>query len=95
MVAIFSVSAGLIGVCLTGIGLLRVVMSVGKITTLGDELLALDSLLFLATCVVAFISFRTRDARRRQLLRRVADATFLLGLGLMAAVAALITYAVI
>ncbi len=92
---IFSVSAGLIGVCLTGIGLLRVVAGLNKVSTFGDELLAFDSGLFLLTCILAFLSFRTRDDRRRLRLRKTSDVTFLLGLGLLAAVSALITFSVL
>lgn len=93
--AVFAVSAGLVGVCLTGIGLLQVMHGLSKVNTLGDELLALDSGLFLLTCMLAFFSFRTGDSRRRRLLRKSSDVIFLLGLGLLAAVSALITFAVL
>lgn len=92
--AVFAVSAGLVGVCLTGIGLLQVMHGLSQVNTLGDELLAFDSGLFLLTCMLAFFSFRTRDVRRR-LLRKSSDVIFLVGLGLLAAVSALITFAVL
>jgi len=94
MVAVFSVSAGLIGVCLTGIGLLQVVTNLNKVSTLGEELLAVDALFFLATCMLAFFSFRLKEGRRKQQVRQLADSAFLLGLVLMSAVAALIAFAV-
>lgn len=93
--AVFAVSAGLVGACLTGIGLLQVMHGLNRINTLGDEFLAVDAGLFLLTCMLAFFSFRARDARRRRWLRKVSDVTFLVGLGLLTAVSALITFAVL
>ena len=49
---IFSVSAGMVGVCLTGIGLFRVVTRLGAVQSLGDELMSVDALLFLALLLV-------------------------------------------
>lgn len=65
MVAVFSVAAGMIGVCLTGIGLLHVANAMHQITTLADELLAVNSLLFLGSCMTAFISFRVKQVAGR------------------------------
>lgn len=92
---IFSVSAALIGVCLTGIGLLQVVRGLSRVTTVGDEILAVDAFLFLVTCALAFLSFRARSARRRVWLRKTSDVTFFLGLLLLAAVCALIAFSVL
>src|SRR5712691_6482870 len=47
---IFTVSAGMVGVCLTVIGLIRIVVTIGKMDTLADDMLAADSLLFLLSC---------------------------------------------
>jgi hypothetical protein len=91
--AIFSVAAALIGVCLTGIGLLQVLHGLNRISTLGDELLAIDAVLFLVACVMAFLSFRTHHNHRRMLLRKVSDVVFLVGLGLLAAVSGLLSFA--
>jgi hypothetical protein len=95
MVTIFSVSAGMIGVCLTGIGLMRVVTSLNSVGTLSDELLAFDAGVFLACCLLAFLSFRIRSESTRKFLRKLADTSFILGLLLMAVVCALITFVVI
>lgn len=93
--AVFSVSAALVGVCLTGIGLLQVVQRLGRIGLLGDELLATECVAFLASCVLSFLSFRVRQPHRRRVLRRYADAVFLFGLGVLTATAFLITFTVI
>lgn len=95
MVAIFSVAAGMVGVCLTGIGLLQVVSSVRKVSTFADDLLAVDALLFLACCLFGFLSFRVRAAALQGRLRKAADASFFVGLVMMAAIAGLLTWAFI
>jgi len=46
----------MVGVCLTVIGLIRVVISLGTVDTLADDLLAADSLLFLIS--VCFLTGR-------------------------------------
>ncbi len=89
---IFSVSAGLIGVCLTVIGIFRVVTELKKISTVGDNILALDALIFLGSCVISYLALRSADKTRKRRIERVADILFLSGLFLMAVVCILITY---
>ena len=45
-VHIFTVSSAMVGVCLTVIGLIRVVITLGTADTLADDFLAADALLF-------------------------------------------------
>jgi hypothetical protein len=47
---IFTVSSAMVGVCLTVIGVIRVVITLGKADTLADDFLAGDALLFLTSC---------------------------------------------
>ncbi len=49
---IFTVSSAMVGVCLTVIGLIRVVITLGSADTLADDLLAADALLFLISCLL-------------------------------------------
>ncbi|NTV47201.1 MAG: hypothetical protein HGB11_11915 [Chlorobiales bacterium] len=93
-VHVFTLSAGLVGVCLTGIGLLRIA-SFRKITTFGDDLLATDSVLFMACCLLAFWSFKTPYDTLRLKLRWVTDILFVLALALMVVVCGIIAYAVV
>src|SRR5216110_2228951 len=51
---IFTVSSAMVGVCLTVIGLIRVVITFGKADTLADDLLAGDALLFLVSCFLSY-----------------------------------------
>jgi len=92
---IFSVSAALVGVCLTVISVVRVVITATKINTLADDILAADALLFLTSCLLAYWAMRSRTERRMRLVERAADIVFIIGLLLMAIVCALITYAIV
>jgi hypothetical protein len=49
---IFTVSSAMVGVCLTVIGVIRVVITLGKADTLADDFLAGDALLFLTSCLL-------------------------------------------
>src|SRR4029077_6638817 len=51
---IFTVSAAMVGVCLTVIGVIRVVITLGKADTLADDLLASDAL-FVSHVVSPFL----------------------------------------
>jgi hypothetical protein len=89
---IFSASAGLVGVCLTVIGLIRVVVATLNVDTFADNLLAIDALLFLASCLLSYWALRTRSIARMYRVERVADAIFIAGLLLMTAVCTIIAY---
>lgn len=58
---IFTVSSAMVGVCLTVIGLIRVVITLGKADTLADDLLAGDALLFLISCLLSYAALRSRS----------------------------------
>lgn len=92
---IFAVSAGLVGVCLTVIGLFRVIVRSQHIDSIADNLLAIDALFFLFACFLAYLALRTGSKPIGQQLERIADALFLSGLTMMVAVGVLIAYAVI
>jgi hypothetical protein len=84
----------MVGVCLTVVGLLRVVITLRKADTVADDLLAGDALLFLIACLSSYWALRTRQQSRAYWVERIADAVFLLALLLMVAVCAFITYAI-
>jgi hypothetical protein len=92
---IFTASAALVGVCLTVIGLIRIVVSTTKVGTIADDLLAADATLFMIACVLAYWALRARSARRMHAVERVADAVFLAGLLLMTAVCTLATWTIL
>ncbi|WP_026224836.1 hypothetical protein [Methyloversatilis thermotolerans] len=92
---VFTVSAGMVGVCLTAIGLLRLIASQTKVQTVGDDLLAIDALVFVSCACLAFWSFKTRHIALRRRLRVVVDTLFLCGLVAMAGICSIIAYAIL
>jgi len=91
---IFTVSSAMVGVCLTVIGLIRVVITLGNADTLADDLLAGDALLFLVSCLLSYWALRSRTLRRMHRLEKIADAIFIIAMIGMAVVCALVTYSI-
>jgi len=91
---IFTVSSAMVGVCLTVIGLIRVVITLGKADTLADDLLAGDALIFLVSCLASYAALRSRGAETMRRLERVADGVFILAMLVMVGVCAFLTYAI-
>jgi hypothetical protein len=89
---IFTVSSAMVGVCLTVIGLIRVVITLGKADTLADDFLAMDALLFLTSCLLSYRALRSRGLRRMHRLERIADGIFIFAMIGMAGICALVTY---
>ena len=91
---IFTVSSAMVGVCLTVIGLIRVVITLGRADTLADDFLAADALLFLVSCLLSYWALRSRSARRMHRLEKIADGIFILAMIGMVIICALITYTI-
>ena len=91
---IFTVSSAMVGVCLTVIGLIRVVITLGRADTLADDFLAGDALLFLISCLLSYWALRSRSLRRMHRLEKTADVIFIVAMIGMVGICALITYPV-
>ncbi len=91
---IFAVSSGMVGVCLTVIGLIRVVITLRKIDTWADDFLAADAVLFLISCLSSYWALRTRNYQRMHRVERFADRVFILALIFMVVICGVITYAI-
>lgn len=91
---IFTVSSAMVGVCLTVIGLIRVVITLGKADTLADDFLAADAFLFLVSCLLSYWALRSRGWRRMHRVEQIADTVFILAMVGMVAICGLVTYAV-
>jgi hypothetical protein len=91
---IFTVSSAMVGVCLTVIGLIRVVITLGSADTLADDLLSADALLFLISCLLSYWALRSRGLRRMHSLEKFADALFIIAMIGMVVVCALVTYTI-
>lgn len=78
---ILPVSATMVGACLTVISLVRVIQVNASLTSILDDIVAVDSALFLAAAILSYASLRSSAAGWS--LERYADLIFLLGLVLM------------
>jgi hypothetical protein len=92
---VFTVSATLVGVCLTVIGIMRH-LGGARVSHYGQEVLALDAFLFLICCILSYICLKMRDKPKRKIfLAAVADNLFICALSLMAVICGLIVYEII
>jgi hypothetical protein len=92
---IFTVSAGMVGVCITVIGLFRIVSRSAHVDSIADNLLSIDALVFLASCFCAYLALRARASNHKRGFERAADFMFLAGLTMVSVVGVLIAYEVI
>lgn len=91
---IFTVSSAMVGVCLTVIGLLRVVITIRKVDTYADDLVAADAVLFLIACLSSYWAMRTKSHRRMHRVEWFADRVFIAALIFMVVICGVITYAI-
>ncbi len=92
---VFVVSSAMVGVCLTAIGILRLVTGENRAQTIGDDLLAVDAVVFSVSTGLAFWSFKTRNADVRKRIRWIVEVLFLIGLAVMAIASVVIAYALL
>lgn len=84
---IFSGSTTMIGVCITVISLFRI-MKIGK-ETLADEVLGLDTLVFIFSCFLSYLCLRNSELKY---IETIADFLFFIGLFLMLIVGFIIVF---
>ena len=89
-VHIFTVSAAMIGVCVTTIGIIQIVIKAEKATTFVDDLLAFNAMLFLTSCILSYWAMRKSGTVRMFQIEKVADTIFIIGLVLMVVVSGII-----
>lgn len=82
-VHIFTVSATMVGVCLTAIGLIRVVITMRGVETLIDDLVALDALLFVISGLMAYFGIRSRKLGRLHQCELMAEKVFIVAMSVM------------
>ncbi len=91
-VDVFSVSAAMVGVCLTVIQLIQM-DATRKPVTMIDEILALDSIVFMLACVFSFLALKSkRHSRMKKVLENVGDGCFLLAISTMVVAITLVVY---
>lgn len=93
-VHIFTASAAMVGVCLTVVGIIRVVISLRKSDLFADDLLAVNAMLYLGSCLLAYWALRTRNLRRNYRIERCADLLFIVALIVTVISTAYMTWAI-
>lgn len=86
------IASAMVGVCLTGIGLLKVTAVAHGGRTTADDLLAADALLFLVATLASYFALRIQSHNRLHWLERVADAAFIIAMSLLTLACFIITY---
>lgn len=89
---IFSASSTMIGICLTGIGLLKIGYQMHALDTIADELLACDAGMFLFSSIFSYMAIRSKPKSYSPLLERIAERIFLLALSIMVIFCLLLAY---
>lgn len=87
------IAAAMVGVCLTGIGLLHVATVVRPQSTIADDLLSLDAALFLVAMLASYFALRVQSRIRLHGLERIADGAFIAAMLLLTLACFVITYA--
>ncbi len=82
-VHILTVSATMVGVCLTAIGLIRVVVTLRRIETIVDDLVSIDAVMFVAAGLLAYWAMRSRTRGRLHHIELVAERVFLAAMVVM------------
>jgi hypothetical protein len=95
LLTVLSVSAGMVGVCLTAIGLIGVMKSLSRVETVVDDLLAISAMLFMVTAVLSFLGMRTNLTKSWRSFARTVDGVFCLGLVLVGVATLLLTWVVL
>jgi hypothetical protein len=95
LLTLLSVSAAMVGVCLTAVGLVNVIEALTKWEDMVDDLLSVGSLIFSIVTLLSFFGIRTRIRKSWPRYVLVLDVLFCLGIITMVAASFLLTYSVI
>ena len=91
-IMVCSISSAMVGVCLTGIGLMGVIIRSQNRQTVADDLLSLNALGFLAATLASYFAIRTRSASRMHWLESISDGAFIGSIVLLTLNCVFITY---
>jgi len=80
LLTMLSVSAGMVGVCLTANGLLGISRPLTREESLCDDILAINSLVYLSTAGLCFAGLRTPLRLKANSVALAVDVTFCIGL---------------
>ena len=95
LLTLLTVSAAMVGVCLTAIGLVSVVEVLSKWESFVDDILVIDSLLFSFVTLFSFLGIRTRIRRVFPRYVTVLDVLFCVGILGMVTASLMLAWAII
>jgi hypothetical protein len=79
-VHILTASSVMVGVCLTVLGILRMVIKLRSADVTGDDLLSINAMLYLLSAILSYWALRTRNSRRNHRIAYAADGVFIVGM---------------
>lgn len=89
---IFSVSAAMVGVCLTVIGIINIITEFSKTKSIADDVIVINAMFFLASCLLSYTAIKTKNRKIRLRLEKTADLFFLSALIIMVGVCSILVY---
>jgi hypothetical protein len=95
LLTLLSVSAAMVGVCLTAISLVSVFDALRKLEGIVDDLLAIGALLFSIVTLLSFLGIRTNVRKSWPRYTLVLDALFCIGITMMVIASLVLTFVVI
>jgi hypothetical protein len=95
LLTLLSVSAAMVGVCMTAIGLVSVIEALNKVEHVVDDMLAIGTLIFSFVTLLSFLGIRTRIRRAWPMYMLVLDVMFCFGIAAMVITSMLLTFLVI
>jgi hypothetical protein len=95
LLTLLSVSAAMVGVCLTAIGLIGILNALKRLEIVVDEILSVGTLLFMAVTMLSFLGIRTGLRQSWRGLPLAIDVLFCLGLLVLTVASVLLAWVVI
>jgi hypothetical protein len=95
LLTLLSVSAAMVGVCLTAIGLVSVIEAINKVEHVVEDMLAVATIIFSLVTLLSFLGIRTRIRRTWPRFMPVLDIIFCVGIATMVLSSMLLTFLVI
>jgi hypothetical protein len=95
LLTVLSVSSGMVGVCLTAIGLIGIIKSLSRMEMFVDELLSIGAVLFMITAIFSFLGMRSEFVKAWRGFGLALDLAFCLGLVLVVIATIMLTWVVL
>jgi hypothetical protein len=95
LLTLLSVSAAMVGVCLTAIGLVSVIEAINKVEHMVEDMLAVATIIFSLVTLLSFLGIRTGIRRTWPRYLLVLDVIFCVGIATMVFSSMLLTFLVI